>query len=271
MKRSGAALITYDLVEALGVLAGSSDDTFAVFGTPAITSVTLYGRGGDDAFTVGTFNKLFHIPLDTVLGPLTVDGGDGSGDKLTLNDQAASAGKDYLIKDTHVTWDGGTTIIYSSLGSLTLNATDHDDEVTLEGTAAATTAINANDGTDVIHVTPVSRNLENAFGLTVDAGGGADLMTLNDQNNPYGADSSASSTRSPGRPWAGGSRSASSGRSSSPSAMMRSRPSTSSREAGRTSSRSAARPPPHGSTAVPETISSRSAPPPARSTTSWAT
>ena len=184
--RSGAALITYDGVEALGVMGGSSDDTFAVFGTLAITSTTLYGRGGDDAFTVGTFNKLFHIPLDTVLGPLTVDGGDGSDDKLTLNDKAASAGKEYLITDTHVTWDGGTTIVYSSLGSLTLNATDHDDEVTVEGTAAFVT-VNANGGGDAIHVTPVSKNLENAYGLSVDAGGGADVMNLNDQNNPYSA------------------------------------------------------------------------------------
>lgn len=186
VKRSGAALITYDGVEALGVMAGGSDDTFAVFGTLATTATTLYGRGGDDTFTVGTFNKLFHIPLDAVLGPLTVDGGDGSDDGLILNDRAASAGKEYLLTNTHVTWDGGTTIVYSSLGGLTLNATDHPDEVTVEGTAAYVT-VNADGGGDAIHVTPVSKNLENAYGLSVDAGDGADVVTLNDQNNPYTA------------------------------------------------------------------------------------
>jgi len=186
VKRSGVALITYGGVEDLSVIAGNFDDTFVVFGTAAITTTTLEGRGGADAFTVGTFNKLAHIPLDGVLGPLTIDGGAGSDDSLTLNDKAGAAGKDYLLTSNFFKWDGGTTIIYTSLNSLTLNATDHADEITVQGTGAAT-LINANSGADVIAVTPASKNLEFANGLTIDAGGGADVMTLNDQNNPYDA------------------------------------------------------------------------------------
>ena len=186
VQRSGAALITYGGVEELEVIAGNFDDTFAVFGTAAITATTLDGRDGGDAFTVGTFNKLAHIPLDGVLGPLAIDGGAGSGDSLILNDQAGATGKEYLLTANFFKWDGGTTIIYTSLNSLTLNATDHDDKITVEGTGA-TTLINANGGTDAIAVTPASKNLEFANGLTVDAGGGADSMTLNDQNNPYDA------------------------------------------------------------------------------------
>ena len=145
VKRSGAALITYDGAEALGVIAGNFDDTFAVFGTAAITATTLERPGRRRRLHRRHLQQAVHIPLDAVLGPLTIDGGDGSGDSLTLNDKAGATGKEYLLTGTHVTWVGGTTIIYSSLNSLTLNATDHGDEITVEGTAAATT-VNANGG-----------------------------------------------------------------------------------------------------------------------------
>jgi hypothetical protein len=83
---TSTATITYTGVQSLVVEGGSFGTTFNVQGTAAGTSTRISGGAGDDTFIVGSAANT----LDTLLSPVTLDGGGGN-NTLTVNDQGNPA------------------------------------------------------------------------------------------------------------------------------------------------------------------------------------
>jgi hypothetical protein len=118
--RSGAAQITYFGISDLVVSGGSGGNTINVLGTLAATPVTINAGAGNDTINVGsTANK-----LDTIQGPVTLNGAGGSG-QLNINDQGTGNFQNYKITAQTVSSDFSqptfATISYSAVQNLTPN------------------------------------------------------------------------------------------------------------------------------------------------------
>lgn len=97
-------------------------DAFFVRSTPTSgisVPVTINGLGGGDFFSIGSTGNT----LDTIRGPVTVNGGFGGGDFLQVNDQGSTTGHLYGVTATAVTRQVGNsvTVSYSGIETLQLN------------------------------------------------------------------------------------------------------------------------------------------------------
>ncbi len=116
-------------------------------------------------------------PIDlTTIGAtgLTINAG-GDGESLTLNTTTAGT---VNVSGTQVQRTGNGAVIYTGLANLIVNGTSGTDILNVLSTATNTaTTINAGSGFDVfgaIDLTTIA-----AAGLTVNAGGDGELLTLN--------------------------------------------------------------------------------------------
>src|SRR5262249_30924804 len=89
-----APRITYDPsgVSRVFLTSGNGADQFTVFGTPAGTLTNLQGGSGTDLSSIGSPSN----SLDTILGPVSVSGGQGGSNTLIANDSGAAPGHRYL-------------------------------------------------------------------------------------------------------------------------------------------------------------------------------
>jgi hypothetical protein len=165
---------TYAETASATIKAGTST-TLNVLGTLAPLTVIA---GGSSVVNVGNSSN----QLDSLLGPLTVNGQAGHG-VLNLLDQGTTAAKTYTISSSSVARSGGPTIGYASLGSLTLGGGSGGNTFNVESTAAATTTtISAGSGTNTISLSPTAHNLANLAGLVAIHGQGGTALNLNDQS-----------------------------------------------------------------------------------------
>jgi len=170
--------------ESAAVNAGTGKDSIFVEATAANLPVTVDAGGGDDTITVGQ-----GVSLASILGPLTVSGGPAAGtDSLLLDDSIANGPNIYRITGTLVSRPTVGPIAYDKIDTLTLNATSLDDTFNVEGTAAGTqVTVNAGDGIDVVNVSSVTPagTLNDLDGpLTVNGGGQADVLNINESAGP---------------------------------------------------------------------------------------
>jgi hypothetical protein len=104
--------------QAIIVTGSNNDNTIAIENTFSGVPVTLNEGTGQDSISVGDGS------LDSIQGPLTINGGEaanaGATDSLFINDQGFAGSRTFTITDTTIAW-GGPTIAYSGLGSLTIN------------------------------------------------------------------------------------------------------------------------------------------------------
>ncbi len=184
--RSGSAQIDYFLAESVVVKGGAFDDTFNVRATLSSTPVTVNTGDGNDTVTVGT------AFLESIQGPLTVNGQAGGGDVLDISD-AGTVGRTYTVTSTTVSRPGAALIKYGTVENVAVNGTIADDRFNVLSTAAGTAVtLRAGGGNDVFVVgsnadSPGSSTLNLIQGaLTLDAGVGIDHITLNDPANGSG-------------------------------------------------------------------------------------
>ncbi len=141
------AQIHWSFVEGVVLNATSGYDDVIVQSTAAGTPMTLNMGVGNDAVTVdGSGNR-----LDTILAMLTVNGGPGTTDTLTLRDTGSVAGTAYTFGGGAI-YVGATQLFQvSNLEAVTLHAGDFDDIFAVVGnTPGATVNLHGRAGTDTI-------------------------------------------------------------------------------------------------------------------------
>jgi hypothetical protein len=200
--------VTFSGLSVLDVYGGTAADTFNVGSTSntattnlvtgpgnntvnvGATSGTLsvYNQGGTATVTVG--GNQTNAPLSSIQGTVTVD---GSGPTTLL---VADSSDTRVVTGTVTGNDiGGLSpapIFYGpGVTSLILDGGSAGDTYDIKSTAARTvTIVNGGPGNDTFNITPSDATFNNNdnFGnitgpLTVNGGGGADLLIIDDQND----------------------------------------------------------------------------------------
>jgi hypothetical protein len=176
-------------VKAITINPGLGNNVVQVLGTPAGIPVTITGSGGNDTFLVGSAAGT----LDTISGPLTINGGAGSS-SLTFNDQNQTTAQAYTVTATSFQSSASALITYSGLASVTANGGSGYNTFGVTGTSAAPTTLNGGAGGNLYTVAATTGSLQvNGQGYNdyVQVGGPAG-STLNIQGpinvtNPTGA------------------------------------------------------------------------------------
>jgi hypothetical protein len=151
----------------------------------AVESVTVHGGQQDDAFTVARDAQ----GLDDLPQTVSLDGGAGSNNRLTVDDSGPAADAmsvGWAVSATEVDRTHGShsaMITYARMNALAMNGGAAPDMIDVRATAVDTT-IDAGDGADMITAGATNNNLDNLQAkLTVRGGPGADKLVANDRNN----------------------------------------------------------------------------------------
>jgi hypothetical protein len=145
------------------------DDTVNVRGTAGPTNLAT-GPGantvvvGSAAPTIGTG------VLADVAGPLSITG--GGTDALTLDDAADALPRTATLTATKLAGVAPADVAFAGVAALTLNLGTANDALTVAGTIAGTTTVNAGPGSDAVHLHAV------AGPTAVNAGTGDDTVNL---------------------------------------------------------------------------------------------
>jgi hypothetical protein len=124
-------------VTSLTVNGGSAADTYNVESTQAGTATTVNGGAANDTFTVSAAAK----NLDGIAGPLTLNGGGGTANAITLNDQNSGVAHTYTLNgDTSLARTGAATISYSGVKTVTVNGGSGGNAFVVAAAPATTTA-----------------------------------------------------------------------------------------------------------------------------------
>ena len=133
-----------------------------------------------------------------ILGALTVMGQAGTNTKLNIDDQGTTSTNTYAVNATQVTRQGGPTITYGTIQTLTLNCSDGDQNTGLGNvinvyatSAGTTTQINAGKRRNTIQVSsglgqPIPNSLNYILGsLTINAQGDpGSRIIIDDSGSP---------------------------------------------------------------------------------------
>jgi hypothetical protein len=166
---------------------GKGADALSLQSTPANAPTSLVTGGGGDQVDVGDSGQT----LDSIRSPVSLDGTDGT-PTVTVHDEGVSGGKDYLftafmgndflIRSNPVPPPDAVAFRYKNLGTMTLDAGNHGNTITVRSAGAAV-VLNAGNGNNAILVGDQANG--NHLGitrpLTVNGQGGTNQLTLNDQ------------------------------------------------------------------------------------------
>ncbi|MFL5803800.1 MAG: hypothetical protein ACJ8CR_18910 [Roseiflexaceae bacterium] len=124
----------------LTINAGGGNDTIFVGNLASIAGITITidgGAGNDQVGLSAPFRGLAQVGFN---------GGPGS-DSLVYDERTDSTARNIVITASQVSMNGGIFAGYSQIESLSVNAGQNDDTITVRGTAAATPVeINNSDG-----------------------------------------------------------------------------------------------------------------------------
>jgi hypothetical protein len=157
-------------------------DTFTVEDIAANVSLLLAGDGGDNHFNVGSL-----FGLATIASPVTVVGGSGANDLLTVDDSIRSVAVNYSV--TGEVDMGTTKIIQSYLGidKLQLNGTSGINHFAVKPSANTEISINGEDPS-TIPGDSLSVNLAGTTGAMRTTGPGGSGQWTFAGNNPKPVD-----------------------------------------------------------------------------------
>jgi Ca2+-binding RTX toxin-like protein len=192
VRRAGEPAINYSGVDSLYLLAGDGSDTVNVLGTHEDTWTTVYMGLGSDTANVGGSGS---GNLANVEGRLIVYG-DAYGpaaapatdiDAVNFNDRNAAAWAGNIGWVYSFNWNtlersdlfGAVTgeMSYYEVDTVTLNASNYDDEIELLGTPAGVAhTVNAGDGDDTFVVGNAGSLLWLDGDVTAHGEGGSDML-----------------------------------------------------------------------------------------------
>jgi hypothetical protein len=163
--------------DTLTINAGGGNDTFYVWDTFAGVTLRVNGEGDNDTFNISPAAR----SLDTIDGPVIVDGGGGP-DTLNVDDRNNALARTFTVTDASVGRDASATISYGSVGSLNLNGGGPQVTYNVERTpAGVTTTITGGAGNDDFRVSPTARQFGYIKGnLNVSGGSGLNRLTVYD-------------------------------------------------------------------------------------------
>jgi hypothetical protein len=152
-----AAFTNYSNVEALGVQSRSTVSYLEVIGTRPGAVVTLTGNTGSDSFVVGSLGSSSAIgsaaTVDAILGTVTVVGGQGGTDTLTVNDAANAVAKTARLGAADVgsfpgdnLFGPGGRVLFTGIDIVNLNLGAGADTVFAQPNSAAVVNVNAGSG-----------------------------------------------------------------------------------------------------------------------------
>lgn len=145
--------VGYARVEDVNLSTSAWEDVVAVLGVPAGTTLSVAAGGGDDFVTVGYDRNFRGGPgLSLVRGPVRVDGGDGI-DNVVVSDDGQPVGQSFVITDTAVTTDGGTTVNYAAIEYLRVEGGPGADLIHIRSTAPGMTTTVSGGANDTARVT----------------------------------------------------------------------------------------------------------------------
>jgi Ca2+-binding RTX toxin-like protein len=179
VSRPGFGGLTYGSMEGLTLNAENGSNAINVQSTAAGTPVTINAGDGNDSLLLG-------FPgLGTIAGAVTFHGQGGT-DSAVVDDRGFLLGESYTLTSSTLSRGpfsfGGLT--YDTIESLTLDATNFGNTISVQSTAAGTpVTINAGTGNDTVNLGTGGFALYALLGaVTVNGQDGTDVVTLNDAN-----------------------------------------------------------------------------------------
>lgn len=173
------AFLSYSAVEQLTLNLGTGSDSVTISATASGAATTVNaGAGGDFLLVPGAAAN-----LDSILGPLTLDGGQGfnslvlndandpSGDTVNVNASTMGGGPEDSL------FGPGGSLAYANFTLVALGLGTGDDRVSIEGSPAA--SISTGDGNDTVALGHLA-----ALTGTIDAGAGIDTLSYEFVNTP---------------------------------------------------------------------------------------
>ncbi len=173
-------------------------DDFNIRSTLAGSTLKILGQGGDDVITVGSAAPGLAGNLDGIAGTLTIDAGDGTANRLIVDDSTAIGVNNVTVTNNSLVGFAPANIFYSATGGNFTNGANNNG-ILLRGSntagdtfhiastlAGSTTRVDTLGGNDLVTVSSdapgVTGNLDDILGtLTVDTGAGTDnRLIVND-------------------------------------------------------------------------------------------
>jgi Ca2+-binding RTX toxin-like protein len=176
VSRPAFAGLNYYGASYLTLSAGAGNDTINIDSTSV--STYIYADAGNDIVNVGTGN------LGTILGSVIINGGTGT-DAVRLFDNSSAYAGSYTISDTLVNATGSFSngVTYGAVESVTLNAANGDNLITIASTASGVRyAVNGDGGNDTL----VGPNLDNSWTITALNGGRVGAVAFSSVENLVG-------------------------------------------------------------------------------------
>jgi hypothetical protein len=178
--------VSYAGLEGLTVNSGSGTDAIAVQGDAVGTPTTVSGTG-TDTFIVSSYAGL----LDTIVSPLTLNGGSGANYLYVSEANRLSADTLYVQKDAIISGTGSfAPISYTAgggsyHGTVILVAGNGNNVVHVYSTAAGTGygLYSGNGNSDIIVSSPTSTLDSMAGAIELVAGSGTNLLYVSDAGN----------------------------------------------------------------------------------------
>jgi hypothetical protein len=166
-------------VVSLTVNGGTAGDTFDILSTLAGVSTVLNGGLGNDAFLVTPTSQ----NLDAIAGALTLNGGGGTADKVTVNDQGSAATHTYNLTGSSLGRSGAATIFYSLVESFLVNGGSGGNAFVLAALPTATAVtLSGGSGTNTL----TGPNADTSWTISSAGGGKVGTVTFSKFANLVG-------------------------------------------------------------------------------------
>jgi hypothetical protein len=147
--------------------------------TSANVPVTINLRFGTDTVNISPGA----MKLDNIQGAVTIYGGGGN-DALTVNDQATTSGRTYILNGGSLSRTPVAAINYSGVGTVVVNGGGGGNTINVQSTASGTTTtVNAGAGGATVNVGDPLHRLQTLGPLTVHGQGGSNTLNVNDQGS----------------------------------------------------------------------------------------
>jgi hypothetical protein len=189
VSRPNAASIAYSGLSNISLNGGAGlGRSYAISNTAPGATTTITAANGDDVVNVeatlgpltvnlaGSGNPIVNVSptagnLDTLGGSVTVaSAGFGT---VNLDDQAGTAGRNYALTSTSLSWGSPAVVTFGKLGSLVLNATAFNETVSVQSLPANAVALEGGKGSNTL----VGPDTPNTW--SIDEGGGAEGILNN--------------------------------------------------------------------------------------------
>ena len=172
-------------IKSVTVYSGAGEDLIYVHRTAAGKPVTVNAGTAADEVRIGGGEPFTN--LDGIQGKVTVEGSYGT-DKLVFNDLFTLGGRDYELWGNLLNRSGSAHVAFHDMEIVTLNATPNDDTIGLPGSKnGMITTVNAGGGADVVTLGINGSTMDFFQGtLWIHGQGGDDELTVKDQLDATG-------------------------------------------------------------------------------------